>query len=64
MMLKYYSSQMCFESMNYNYYSVHLHWKPIIQVVDALTAGEANIAARYAGAELVAALEDHIPGFS
>ena len=38
--------------------------KPIIQVVDALTAGEANIAARYAGAELVAALEDHIPGFS
>ncbi|MDB9900020.1 hypothetical protein OAC86_00575 [bacterium] len=38
--------------------------KPIIQVVDVLTAGEANIAARYAGAELVAALEDHIPGFS
>jgi hypothetical protein len=38
--------------------------KPIIQVVDALTVGEATVAARYAGAELVAALEDHIPGFS
>ena len=38
--------------------------KNIIQVVDALAVGEANIAARYAGAELVKALEDHIPGFS
>jgi len=38
--------------------------KPIIKVVDALGAGEATISARYAGAELVAALEDHIPGFS
>ena len=38
--------------------------KPIIKVVDELTAQEANIAARYAGAELVAALDDHIPGFS
>ena len=38
--------------------------KPIIQVVDALAGGEASIADRYAGAELVKALEDHIPGFS
>ena len=38
--------------------------KPIIKVVDELTSSEANIAARYAGAELVAALDDHIPGFS
>ncbi len=38
--------------------------KPIIKVVDELAAGEATISARYAGAELVAALEDHIPGFS
>ena len=38
--------------------------KPIIKVVDELTAQEANIAARYTGAELVAALDDHIPGFS
>jgi len=41
--------------------------KPIIQVVDALLgagAGEATIADRYAGAELVKALDDHIPGFS
>ena len=42
--------------------------KPIIKVVDALSvvAGEeeANIAARYTGAELVAALEDHIPEFT
>jgi len=41
--------------------------KPIIQVVDALTgaaSGEATIADRYAGAELVKALDDHIPGFS
>ena len=37
--------------------------KSIIKIVDALD-GEANIAARYAGAELVKALEDHIPGFS
>ena len=37
--------------------------KPIIKVVDAITAGE-TVADRYAGAELVAALEDHIPGFS
>ena len=42
--------------------------KPIIKVVDALSVvvgeEEANIAARYAGAELVAALEDHIPEFT
>lgn len=41
--------------------------KPIIQVVDALLgagAGEATIADRYEGAELVKALDDHIPGFS
>lgn len=38
--------------------------KAIIKIVDALATDEANIAARYAGAELVAALEDHIPGFS
>ena len=40
--------------------------KAIIRIVDALDAGngEANIADRYAGAELVKALEDHIPGFS
>jgi hypothetical protein len=38
--------------------------KPIIKVVDALANDEATISARYAGAELVAALEDHIPGFS
>ena len=37
--------------------------KPIIKVVDAIAAGE-TVADRYAGAELVAALEDHIPGFS
>jgi hypothetical protein len=37
---------------------------PIIKVVDALEAAEATISARYAGPELVAALEDHIPGFS
>ena len=39
--------------------------KAIIKIVDSLDVdGVANIAARYAGAELVAALEDHIPGFS
>ena len=38
--------------------------KNIIEIVDALAVGEANIAARYADAELVKALEDHIPGFS
>jgi len=38
--------------------------KSIIKVVDALANDEATISARYAGAELVAALEDHIPGFS
>ena len=40
--------------------------KPIIKINDALdaNAGENSIADRYAGAELVAALEDHIPGFS
>ena len=36
----------------------------IIKVVDALAVGEANIAARYAGAVLVKALEDHIKGFA
>jgi hypothetical protein len=36
--------------------------KSIIKIVDALAAGEANIAARYADAELVKALEDHVPG--
>jgi len=42
--------------------------KNIIKIVDALSIvvgeEEANIAARYADAVLVAALEDHIPGFS
>jgi len=39
--------------------------KNIIQIVDGLDVdGAANIAARYADAQLVAALEDHIPGFS
>ena len=39
--------------------------KAIIKIVDGLDVDNvANIAARYAGAELVAALEDHIPGFS
>jgi hypothetical protein len=38
--------------------------KPIIRVIDALAGGEASIADRYAGAELVKALEDHIPAFS
>ena len=38
--------------------------KPIIKVNDALASGETSIADRYAGAELVKALEDHIPGFS
>lgn len=40
--------------------------KPIIRIVDALNTGggENSIADRYAGAELVKALEDHIPGFS
>ena len=39
--------------------------KNIIKIVDALSVdGVANIAARYAGAELVKALEDHVPGFS
>jgi hypothetical protein len=42
--------------------------KLIIKVVDALdataTPAETSISVRYANAELVAALEDHIPGFS
>lgn len=38
--------------------------KSIIKIVDALAVGETTISDRYAGAELVAALEDHIPGFS
>ena len=38
--------------------------KSIIKIVDPLEANEATISARYTGAELVAALEDHIPGFS
>ena len=38
--------------------------KAIIRIVDALGEGENTIADRYAGAELVKALEDHIPGFS
>ena len=39
--------------------------KSIIRIVDGLDVdGVGNIAARYAGAELVKALEDHIPGFS
>ena len=40
--------------------------KAIIEIVDALDAnnGETKITDRYAGAELVKALEDHIPGFS
>lgn len=39
--------------------------KNIIKVVDAVdtAGGETSIASRYADAELVAALEDHIPGF-
>ena len=37
--------------------------KAIIRIVDALGEGEV-ITDRYAGAELVKALEDHIPGFS
>jgi hypothetical protein len=37
--------------------------KAIIKIVDALDAGQV-ITDRYTGAELVAALEDHIPGFS
>ena len=40
--------------------------KSIIRIVDELDAngGETAISDRYAGAELVKALEDHIPGFS
>lgn len=40
--------------------------KNIIRIVDELdaNAGETAISDRYAGAELVKALEDHIPGFS
>jgi hypothetical protein len=38
--------------------------KNIIKIEDAITAEEANVAGRYADAVLVAALEDHIPGFS
>ena len=38
--------------------------KIIIKVNAELAGGEASIADRYAGAELVKALEDHIPGFS
>lgn len=40
--------------------------KNIIRIVDALdeAAGETSIASRYADAELVKALEDHIPGFA
>ena len=38
--------------------------KSIIRIVDALGEGENTIADRYANAELVKALEDHIPGFS
>ena len=38
--------------------------KSIIKIVEPLAEGEATISARYTGAELVAALEDHIPGFS
>jgi len=38
--------------------------KSIIRIVDALGDGEASISDRYTGAELVKALEDHIPGFS
>ena len=38
--------------------------KNIIRVNDALTGSESVISDRYAGAELVAALDDHIPGFS
>ena len=41
-----------------------LDGKNIIKIVDAITAGEATIVGRYANAELVAALNDHIPGFS
>ena len=36
----------------------------IIKIVDAITAPETKITDRYADATLVAALEDHIPGFS
>ena len=38
--------------------------KNIIKIVDALAGGETSIASRYEGAELVKALDDHIPGFS
>ena len=38
--------------------------KSIIKIVDAITETEKNVAGRYDKAELVAALEDHIPGFS
>jgi len=38
--------------------------KNIIKIVDAITDTEKNVAGRYADAVLVAALEDHIPGFS
>ena len=38
--------------------------KLIIEIKDALTASEDKISDRYAGAELVKALEDHIIGFS
>ena len=38
--------------------------KNIIKIVDAITDAESNVAGRYADAVLVAALEDHIPGFS
>ena len=38
--------------------------KNIIKIVDAITEAEVNVAGRYADAVLVAALEDHIPGFS
>jgi len=41
-----------------------LDGKSIIKIVDAITAGEGTIVGRYANAELVAALNDHIPGFS
>ena len=38
--------------------------KSIIKIVDAITETEKNVAGRYDKAVLVAALEDHIPGFS
>jgi len=38
--------------------------KNIIKIVDALAADEASIADRYAAAELVKGLEDHIKGFT